>query len=162
MANRDVGERNPFLAGRNPTNRWTGATGSVFRIKRDPAKLLAGAVARSTPPFGATLLMEEIEFAKVVNNACRHPGLFTFNGTVTEVLSFLEGFAMGANVGGPKNRMSHSKLMTPFRQWCENRGVEVPITRESASANDIAILNEFARLYTLYANEVAATDGDES
>jgi hypothetical protein len=105
--------------------------------------------------------MEEIEFAKVVSNACRHPGLFTFNGTVAEVLSFLEGFAMGANVGGPKHRMSHSKLMTPFRQWCEDRGVEVPIT-ESALANDIAILDEFARLYTLYANEVAASDGDES
>jgi len=33
------------------TNRWTGATGSDFRIKRDLAKLLASAVARSTPPF---------------------------------------------------------------------------------------------------------------
>src|SRR5690349_11871438 len=31
-----------------PTNRWTGATGSEFRIKRDPAKLLGNAVARST------------------------------------------------------------------------------------------------------------------
>jgi hypothetical protein len=30
------------------TNRWTGATGSAFRIKRRPAKLLGGAVARST------------------------------------------------------------------------------------------------------------------
>jgi len=27
---------------------WTGATGSEFRIKRDPAKLLGSAVARST------------------------------------------------------------------------------------------------------------------
>src|SRR6185369_2131015 len=27
------------------------ATGSVFRIKHDPAKLLGGAVARSTPPL---------------------------------------------------------------------------------------------------------------
>jgi len=33
------------------TNRWTGATGSDFRIKPDPAKLLGSAVARSTPPF---------------------------------------------------------------------------------------------------------------
>ena len=32
--------------------RWTGATGSEFRIKRDPAKLLGSAVARSTQPFG--------------------------------------------------------------------------------------------------------------
>ncbi|HKV37137.1 MAG TPA: hypothetical protein VJP89_22540 [Pyrinomonadaceae bacterium] len=36
---------------RRITNRWTGATGSAFRIKRDPAKLLADAVARSTQPL---------------------------------------------------------------------------------------------------------------
>src|SRR5215467_10518154 len=44
----------PVISGQNPTNRWTGATGSDFRIKRDPAKLLGSAVARSTQPFGAT------------------------------------------------------------------------------------------------------------
>ncbi len=37
---------------RHPTNRWTGATGSEFRIKRGPAKVLGNAVARSTQPFG--------------------------------------------------------------------------------------------------------------
>ncbi len=36
---------------RNITNRWTGATGSAFRIKRDPAKLPGSAVARLTPPL---------------------------------------------------------------------------------------------------------------
>src|SRR6185295_10698518 len=36
---------------RHRTNRWTGATGSDFRIKRDPAELLGSAVARSTQPF---------------------------------------------------------------------------------------------------------------
>jgi hypothetical protein len=41
---------------RNITNRWTGATGSDFRIKRDPAKLLGNAVARSTQPFGCFFL----------------------------------------------------------------------------------------------------------
>jgi hypothetical protein len=35
----------------NRTNRWTGATGSVIRIKRDPATLLGSAVARSTQTF---------------------------------------------------------------------------------------------------------------
>jgi hypothetical protein len=42
---------------RHPTNRWTGATGRDFRIKRDPAKLLGNAVARSTQPFGCLLEM---------------------------------------------------------------------------------------------------------
>jgi hypothetical protein len=37
---------------RDRTNRWTGATGSVFRITRDPAKLVGSAVARSTQPLG--------------------------------------------------------------------------------------------------------------
>ena len=54
--NRDVvrsAARAKRRLGRGITNRWTGATGSEFRIKRDPAKLLASAVARSTQPFGA-------------------------------------------------------------------------------------------------------------
>ena len=33
------------------TNRWTGATGSDFRIIIGPAKLLGKAVARSTSTF---------------------------------------------------------------------------------------------------------------
>ena len=41
---------------RRRTNRWTGATGSDFRIKRDPAKVLGSAVARSTPPLCAFVL----------------------------------------------------------------------------------------------------------
>jgi hypothetical protein len=40
---------------RHLTNRWTGATGSDFRIKREPAKLLGSAVARSTLPLGRML-----------------------------------------------------------------------------------------------------------
>src|SRR5947208_15219918 len=43
-------------SGRDRTNRWTGATGSEFRIKRDPAKLLGSAVARSTQTLGVFLL----------------------------------------------------------------------------------------------------------
>ena len=39
------------------TNRWTGATASVFRIMRDPAKLLGNAVARSTQTLGSFLLL---------------------------------------------------------------------------------------------------------
>ena len=44
--------------GRNITNRWTGATGSDFRIKLDPAKLLGSAVARSTQPLDCLFLNE--------------------------------------------------------------------------------------------------------
>ena len=53
---------------RNRTNRWTGATGSEFRIKRDPAKLLGSAVARSTQPLGARagLLMRKMVITGLV------------------------------------------------------------------------------------------------
>jgi hypothetical protein len=44
-----------FVQRVRPTNRWTGATGSAFRIIRDPAKLLGNAVARSTQPLDAPL-----------------------------------------------------------------------------------------------------------
>ncbi len=44
---------------RRITNRWSGATGSEFRIRRDPAKLLGSAVARSTQPFGRLRHREE-------------------------------------------------------------------------------------------------------
>gem|GEM_PF-5953992 len=37
------------------TNRWTGATGNDFRIKRDPARLLGSAVARSTQSLSFSL-----------------------------------------------------------------------------------------------------------
>ena len=46
---------------RRTTNRWTGATGSVFRIKRDPAKLLGSAVARSTQPLSGFYNASNVE-----------------------------------------------------------------------------------------------------
>lgn len=48
-----------MLGERRITNRWTGATGSVLRIKRDPAKLLGSAVARSTQPLGVYRFWEK-------------------------------------------------------------------------------------------------------
>ena len=54
-----------FLTRCGPTNRWTGAPGSDFRIIRHPAKLLGSAVARSTQPFDAS-------FAPMVCPACNH------------------------------------------------------------------------------------------
>ena len=53
------------------TNRWTGATGSVFRIKRDPAKLVASAVARSTPPFDSFAFQERFARQRVLSAGVR-------------------------------------------------------------------------------------------
>ena len=55
------------LAVVRPTNRWTGATGSDFRIKRDPAKLLGSAVARSTQRYcAANLKVKTVDSASCV------------------------------------------------------------------------------------------------
>jgi hypothetical protein len=67
------------LATRNITNRWTGATGSEFRIKRDPAKLLGCAVARSTQAFDSlcsfmrVLILVVILFATPIAWAQKRP-----------------------------------------------------------------------------------------
>jgi hypothetical protein len=45
---------------RQITNRWTGATGGEFPIKRNPAKLLDSAVARSTQTFGGTISSDDV------------------------------------------------------------------------------------------------------
>jgi hypothetical protein len=52
----------PLLTEGNRTNRWTGATGSDFRIKRGPANLLGSAVARSTQTLGGfAILFDKIK-----------------------------------------------------------------------------------------------------
>ena len=43
------------MSRRRRTNRWTGATGSDFRIIIGPAQLLGSAVARSTQTLGRFL-----------------------------------------------------------------------------------------------------------
>jgi len=56
----DTNDRRALLSTGARTNRWTGAPGSEFRIKRDPAKPLGSAVARSTPPLGASFFNKEL------------------------------------------------------------------------------------------------------
>jgi hypothetical protein len=58
-------------------------------------------------------IMEEAEFFSIVEILCRSPRVHTQNGSFLEVIMFLEGYALGANVG---DNCSHSKF-TPFLQW---------------------------------------------
>ena len=48
LADTRIARTNVLASTRRPTNRWTGATGSEFRIIIGPAQLLGNAVARST------------------------------------------------------------------------------------------------------------------
>lgn len=56
--------------------------------------------------------MTEREFCEIVRAVCKHPKMHTPNGTLGEVLSFLDGFGIAALSG----RKSHSSL-TPFQRW---------------------------------------------
>lgn len=61
--------------------------------------------------------MTEFEFVEVVNAVCGRPTMYTKSGDFYEVISFLEGYAVGANVG---DISSHSKF-TPFFRWLEKK-----------------------------------------
>lgn len=57
--------------------------------------------------------MNEKEFFEIVETLCKHPKLYTPTGSFYEVVSFLEGYASGINVG---DSSYHSKF-TPFHKW---------------------------------------------
>jgi hypothetical protein len=61
--------------------------------------------------------MTELEFSEIVASVCNYPRVYTVNGTFTEVTIFLEGYAIGANVG---KSIAHSKF-TPFLKWLVTR-----------------------------------------
>jgi hypothetical protein len=103
--------------------------------------------------------MDEFTFAGVVESVCRHPRTYTSHGTFIEAAIFLEGFAMGAEVGGLKNRVYHSKF-TPFFQWLAvhlndaESGVKWRHFENSYSDDETA-LGELSRLYREYAEDAA-------
>jgi hypothetical protein len=57
--------------------------------------------------------MTEKEFLEFIEATCKRPKMYTPTGSFYEVVSFLEGFGVAANVG---NKNYHS-VFTPFRQW---------------------------------------------
>jgi hypothetical protein len=107
--------------------------------------------------------MDELTFLQVVEAMCRHPRVYTPQGTFSEVMIFLEGFACGAEVGVPRQRNSHSKLSGPFFKWLEeyqNRpeGFVRGVSFTSFYPDNETALKEFARLYREYAEEVCRKD----
>jgi len=106
------------------TNRWTGATGSDFRIKRDPAELLGGAVARSTPPFGVILVMIKyafIAFMIVLFAASASHGQSVPNDTVITLHRLTDGFGefpeytLTVNADGTVTFKQHARFGTLSR-----------------------------------------------
>jgi hypothetical protein len=57
--------------------------------------------------------MNEDNFLEVIEGICKKPKTHTASGSFFEVIMFLEGFALGADVG---NNSYHSKF-TPFNKW---------------------------------------------
>ena len=62
-----------------PTNRWTGATGSEFRII-GPAQLFGNAVARSTQPLGIFLFRNQMNLPSEVKTEIQARLLEAKNG----------------------------------------------------------------------------------
>ena len=99
--------------------------------------------------------MNEREFSEIVKALCKHPTIYTPNGTFSEVSIFLEGFALGAQVGGLKHRAYHSKF-SPFFQWLAARQGQQYVGggwknfRDSYSS-EAAALTELAEMYREYA-----------
>lgn len=57
--------------------------------------------------------MTENEFAEFIEAICKRPKMYTPTGSFYEVVSFLEGFGAGANVGDKP----HHSVFTPFLNW---------------------------------------------
>jgi hypothetical protein len=105
----------------------------------------------------------EREFSEVVSVICNRPTVYTPSGTFTEVSIFLEGFALGAKVGGAKHRNAHSKF-TPFFQWLAvGRGQQYLGNGwkdfRAIYPDDEAALNGLALSYREYAESVDASNG---
>ncbi len=108
--------------------------------------------------------MNEIQFSEVVATLCKHHKNYTPNGTFVEVSIFLEGFAMGAKVGGLKHRDCHSKF-TPFFRWlADKKGRKQSVNPwedfRGEYSDDIDALNGLANLYREYAESVIGTNDE--
>ena len=57
--------------------------------------------------------MTERDFLKYIEALCKRPKMYTPTGSFYEMVSFLEGYGAGANVG---EGAYHSSL-TPFLKW---------------------------------------------
>jgi hypothetical protein len=99
--------------------------------------------------------MKEKDFLEVVEAVCRRPGLYTPTGSFYESASFLEGYAIGADVHG--NTRPHSSF-TPFLKWLipvfqiDDVIMQWPEFRERFSS-DAEALENLLVLYARYVNE---------
>lgn len=100
--------------------------------------------------------MPETEFSEnVVTPVCKRPRLYTTDGSFNEVVAFLEGFGLGANVG----QASYHSAFTPFHTWLAKsdgrpeRSAGWTYFRTRFASDSEAIQN-ISRLYAEYAASV--------
>ncbi len=58
-------------------------------------------------------MMSEKDFLEYIEAICKRPKLYTPTGSFYEIVSFLEGYGAGANVG----ENNYHFFSTPFRIW---------------------------------------------
>lgn len=95
--------------------------------------------------------MTEKDFLEYVEELCKHPKMYTPTGSFYEVISFLEGYGAGANVG----EHSYHMAFTPFRKWVvEKFGIEKTIIDwiqfRDLFSSDMEALNNLPILYKEY------------
>lgn len=79
--------------------------------------------------------MTEKDFYEITEALCRRPKMYTPTGAFYEVVSFLEGFGGGANVGN----LGYHLVLTPFRKW---------IAKKFNIQTEVFDWNEFRGLYS--------------
>lgn len=80
-------------------------------------------------------MMSENEFVEFVEAVCNRPKMYSPTGTFYEVVSFLEGYAAGANVGN----LGYHFVLSPFRKW---------VAQKFQIRSEIIDWNEFRGLFT--------------
>jgi hypothetical protein len=96
----------------------------------------------------------EKEFLDYFVAVCKRPKMYTPGGTFNEVVSYLAGYALGADLRGNV----HHWALIPFQQWIRKRLALDPAAdwkafRDLFSSDDEAV-NNLNKLYQEYIQEL--------
>jgi hypothetical protein len=99
--------------------------------------------------------MTENNFCEIAEAVCKHPEMYTPTGSFYEVISFLEGYGNGANVG---ENTFHSTF-TPFHKWLlakqvVNQSIHVWGDFRKHYSSDSEALDNFVNLYREYVQQL--------
>ena len=103
--------------------------------------------------------MPEIDFWEIVEALCKRPKMYTATGSFNEVIAFLMGYGLGANVG----EKSYHNVFSPFLNWLADKfDLQEPISGwhkfRTLFPTDEEALKNLPILYKEYAKITASQD----